>query len=223
LSSGRGITQQISKAFEDLVGGHIVMNGNTPEFQTPDGRVLPMTFLSSGTQELLPLLNVLQRLSYWQEHRIVYNEGARDAHGVPKSPGNTRPIVYVEEPEAHIFPPTQFELIKLFAWLSSDALLDFSWVITTHSPYILSSFNNLLEASQVAASKPNAKGEVAKLVEERYWIKASDFRAYCIREGKLEPIMDEETGLINGSYLDGISNEIGGQFDELLRIGYVEA
>jgi hypothetical protein len=107
--------------------------------------------------------------------------------------------------------------------MANDPMLSFEWVITTHSPYILSSFNNLLEAWQVAAAKPNAKDEVVKLIEERYWIKPSDFRAYCIHDGKLESIMDEETGLINGNYLDGISNEIGGQFDELLRIGYVKA
>jgi hypothetical protein len=106
--------------------------------------------------------------------------------------------------------------------LANDHLLDFSWVITTHSPYTLSSFNNLLEAWQVATARPDAKNEVEKLIEERYWIKPSDFKAYCIHDGKLESIMDDETGLINGNYLDGVSSEIGSQFDELLRIGYVE-
>ena len=107
--------------------------------------------------------------------------------------------------------------------MANEPILDASWVITTHSPYILSSFNNLLEAWQVAANKPDGKNEVAKLIDERYWIKPSDFKAYCIHDGKLESIMDEETGLINGNYLDGVSSEIGSQFDELLRIGYVEA
>jgi len=35
--------------------------------------------------------------------------------------------------------------------------------------------------------------------------------------------MDEETGLINGQYLDAISNKIGGDFDALLRIGYAKS
>ena len=223
LSSGRGVTQQISDAFEHIAGGRVVVHGNRPEFQADDNRVLPLNFLSSGTQELLPLFNVLERQCYWQEHRVVHNEGTRAFQNMPASPGETRPLMYVEEPETHIFPSTQFELVKLFAWLSSDLLLRFSWVIATHSPYILSSFNNLLEAWQAAASKPEAKDEVATLIGERYWIRPSDFKAYRIHDGKLESIMDEETGLINGEYLDGISNEIGSQFDELLRIGYVEA
>jgi len=135
----------------------------------------------------------------------------------------SKSLVYLEEPEANVFPSTQYDLIRLFSWLSRETRTDFSWVITTHSPYVLSSFNNLLEACQVATAKPDAKDEVERLIEERYWIKPSDFRAYCIHDGKLESIMDEETGLINGNYLDGVSNEIGRQFDELLRIGYVEA
>jgi hypothetical protein len=107
--------------------------------------------------------------------------------------------------------------------LANEVDFELHFTITTHSPYLLSAFNNLLEAWQVAATKPDAKDEVANLIEERYWIKPSDFKAYCIHDGNLESIMDEETGLINGNYLDGVSNEIGSQFDELLRIGYVEA
>jgi len=113
--------------------------------------------------------------------------------------------------------------VQLFAWLADDPVLDFNWVITTHSPYILSAFNNLIEASQVVAAKPELKNEVAKLIAEDYWVKSSDFKAYCIRDGILESIMDEETGLISGNYLDSVSETIGIEFDELLRLGYVES
>ena len=193
-----------------------------PRFQASDGRKLPLEVLSTGTQEMIPLFNILAQLMYFREHGVVI---ARAVYDPPRSErrATSRPFLYLEEPEANVFPKTQYALVQLFAWLASDPILDFSWAITTHSPYILSSFNNLLEAWQVAAAKPDAKGEVANLIEERYWIRPSDFKAYCIHDGKLESIMDEETGLINGNYLDGVSNEIGRQFDELLRIGYVEA
>ncbi len=182
-------------------------------FEDEKGVQLPMGMVSSGTQELVPLFRIFSKL-------------IRDSVAASGSNGPERireHFLIVEEPEAHIFPNTQYGLMRLFARLSSETWLNFSFAITTHSPYILSSFNNLLEAWQVAAAKPDAKDEVAKLIEERYWIRPSDFKAYCIHDGKLESIMDEETGLINGNYLDGVSNEIGSQFDELLRIGYVEA
>ena len=171
---------------------------------------------------MIPLFNILEQLMYTREH-LVAAERATYIPARPKTPVSSRPLIYLEEPEANVFPKTQYDLVKLFAWLANDSILCFDWVITTHSPYILSSFNNLLEAWQVAAAKPGAKDEIAKLIEERYWIRPSDFKAYCIHDGKLESIMDEETGLINGNYLDGVSDKIGSQFDELLRIGYVEA
>lgn len=223
LSSGRGVTQQIGEEFKRIARGYVVVHGSRPEFQADDSRVLPLTFLSSGTQELLPLFNVLERQFYWQEHRVVYNEGVRGFQNMPTSPGETRPLMYVEEPETHIFPSTQFELVKLFAWLSSDPVLRFSWVITTHSPYILSAFNNLIEAGQVAQAKPELKDEVAKVIPEKYWVNSDDFRAYSIHDGHLESIMDRETGLISANYLDQVSETIGMEFDELLRLGYVES
>jgi len=223
VTSGTNVTEQITMDMNQLVGGQVMsFPGGAPLFKSLDDRYLPLHLLSSGTQELLPLVNVLRRMAYEQEHVEV---SAFATYDPPRKEAaiRTRSLVYLEEPEAHVFPKTQYELVKIFAWLTNDPLLDFSWIITTHSPYILSSFNNLLEAWQVAATKPDARDEVLKLIEQRYWVRPSDFKAYCIHDGNLEPIMDEETGLINGNYLDGVSDEIGSQFDELLRIGYVDA
>jgi hypothetical protein len=184
-----------------------------------DDRLIPLERLSGGGKELFPLLSILD----------MYDRGRKGSEADLKLVDDSGNHLFVfdefkiEEPELSVFPQTQFELIKELASMAASQELDCRFVITTHSPYILSSFNNLLEAWQVAAAKPNTKNEVAKLIEERYWIKPSDFKAYSIHDGKLESIMDEDTFLINGNYLDGISNEIGSQFDELLRLGYVEA
>jgi hypothetical protein len=128
-------------------------------------------------------------------------------------------LVYLEEPEANIFPETQYELVRLFAWLSHEPTLDFSWVITTHSPYILSAFNNLIEAGQAARNNPTLHDEVARIIPERYWIKEGDFKAYAIEDGKLRSILNE-SGFIEGNYLDQVSEVIGNEFDELLRLEY---
>jgi hypothetical protein len=136
---------------------------------------------------------------------------------------NYGPLIYLEEPETGIFPKTQYDIVKLLAWFANDPVLSFEWSITTHSPYILSSFNNLLQAWQVgSAVSEAARRRVERLIDQRYWIDPCVFRAYCIADGKLESIMDEDTSLIDGKYLDSVSNEIGAQFDELLRIGYAK-
>jgi hypothetical protein len=125
----------------------------------------------------------------------------------------------VEEPELSIFPQTQYDLACMFGWLSSEPRLSFSFAITTHSPYTLSSFNNLIMAGQLANEKPELKDEVAKLVPEHFWIENGSFKAYCIHDGKLESILSE-SGLIDGEYLDSVSDTIGNEFDSLLRLEY---
>jgi predicted ATPase len=133
-----------------------------------------------------------------------------------------RPFIYIEEPEANIFPETQYSLVQVFAWLANDPILDFQWAITTHSPYLLSAFNDLIEAGRLGA-EGELRAEVNNIIPEKYWVKPGDFKAYSIHDGQLESIMDKETGLINGEYLDAISNKIGGDFDALLRIGYAKS
>ena len=198
--------------------GRLVRGEDAWLFAFDDGRVLPLSQLSSGSKELMPLFSVLEMYEYQR----------------PLTPGIEEPVgpqswfifddFFIEEPEGHIFPDMQKELVRYFAELSNTASLRPHFTITTHSPYILSSFNNLLQAWQVGMSGPDAtKKEVAALIDERYWIDPKDFKAYSIHDGQLESIMDEETGLINGTYLDGVSDEIGSQFDELLRIGYAKA
>jgi hypothetical protein len=183
-----------------------------------DGRFLPLSYLSSGSKQMLPILAALEY--YESERRKSGPLHTEELYGHKLYSFDNFTI---EELEASVFPQTQYELVRELAALANEVDFELHFTITTHSPYLLSAFNNLLEAWQVAATKPDAKDEVANLIEERYWIKPSDFKAYCIHDGNLESIMDEETGLINGNYLDGVSNEIGSQFDELLRIGYVEA
>jgi hypothetical protein len=127
--------------------------------------------------------------------------------------------IFIEEPELSIFPSTQYGLMRLFAWLSGERRLEFPFAITTHSPYTLSSFNNLIYAGQLASERPELKDEIARMVPERYWIENGSFRAYCIHDGLLKPILSE-SGLIDGEYLDSVSETIGNEFDSLLRLEY---
>ena len=113
-------------------------------------------------------------------------------------------------------------MVRLFAWLANDLILSFQWTITTHSPYILTAFNNLIEAGQVARAKPELKAEVAKLIPEQYWIKEGDFKAYAIEDGKLKSILNE-SGFVEGNYLDQISETISDEFDRLIKLEYDHA
>ncbi len=131
-------------------------------------------------------------------------------------------LIYLEEPEANVFPDTQYKLVRLFARLAHESFLDFSWVITTHSPYILTAFNDLIKAGLIAEEQPDKAPEVEKVIPRHFWIKPSDFAAYAFdgKDGILHPIMDDETKLINGDVLDDISEAISDEFGQLLEIQY---
>jgi hypothetical protein len=196
---------------EDIVGilgGRVIReNGNLLFRSLKDGRELPFQWLSSGTQELLPLLNPLANL--------VYNSSTNPMNVWEHFSPRMGPI-FIEEPELSVFPSTQYELMRLFAWLSREVRLAFPFVITTHSPYVLSSFNNLILAGQLGQDKRLKK----KLkIDEKCWIEPGTFKAYSIHDGKLESILSD-TGLINGEYLDSVSETIGNEFDEMLRLEY---
>jgi hypothetical protein len=220
LTTGRGVIQDVEKEMDGIAGGKVNVKDGKPYFLSEDGRNLPLSIQSSGTLELLPMLHVVNQLARFQEHVYARATAAMISPIADISKHNS--LAYLEEPESHIFPRTQYALVKLFAWLTNDPVLDFDWIITTHSPYILTAFNDLIKAGHIAAERPEKASEIEKIVPRQYWIKPGDFAAYAFdgKDGILHPIMDEETKLINGDVLDDISETISGEFGQLLEIQY---
>lgn len=58
----------------------------------------------------------------------------------------------IEEPEAHLFPSAQSVVVSLIANAYNRAESYCSYTITTHSPYILSAMNNLIQAENTLAA-----------------------------------------------------------------------
>lgn len=130
----------------------------------------------------------------------------------------------VEEPEAHLFPIAQKSLIELLA-LMVNQNDENQLIITTHSPYILSVFNNLLFAQRVVDKNPSAEAEIAELIPKEFWLKANDFSAYSLGNSSIEEdpkycesIFNQQTGAIKQNYLDAVSEMLGGDFNALYRI-----
>jgi energy-coupling factor transporter ATP-binding protein EcfA2 len=221
----RRVIDEIRQEILHIVGGHIEGRNTSAKFrQASDGRSIPLTLLSSGTQELLPLLNVLGQIATGQRDKIIFPR-PNNLPGMPSQIILSKGLIYLEEPEANVFPNTQYQLVRLFARLSQEPTLDFSWVITTHSPYILTAFNTLIEAWR-AGNKEGKRAKVANIIPEKYWVNESDFAAYSIHNGVLVPIFEKEqegvegSGLIDGDYLDSVSDQLGGEFEKLLDIEY---
>jgi hypothetical protein len=169
-------------------------------------------------------LNVLGQVATGQRDRIIFPR-PNNLPGMPNLIIQSKGLIYLEEPEANVFPDTQYQLVRLFARLSHESILDFSWVITTHSPYILTAFNTLIEAWRVG-NKEGKHDQAAAIIPEKYWVSENDFAAYSIHDGVLTSIFSKEeegkegSGLIDGDFLDSVSDQLGGEFDKLLDIEY---
>ncbi len=137
---------------------------------------------------------------------------------------NQKVLRIIEEPEAHLFPEAQKLVIELLAMMvNSDD--DNQVIITTHSPYVLTVFNNLLFADRVIKSNESVKGEVAKVVDVNSLISSSDFSSYSLGEQLEEGndtyclnIINEKTGLIDQNYLDTVSETLNGDFRALYSL-----
>jgi predicted ATPase len=131
----------------------------------------------------------------------------------------------IEEPEAHLFPVAQKQLIELLA-LMVNYQPENQLIITTHSPYILTVFNHLLFASRVVAKNPAAEEEVKEIVDKDYWLDPNEFSAYSLGNESFpednakycESIFDTEMGMLQQNYLDTVSEILGWEFNTLYRI-----
>ncbi|MBF0212626.1 MAG: AAA family ATPase [Magnetococcales bacterium] len=120
----------------------------------------------------------------------------------------------VEEPEAHLFPEAQRNIVALMS-LFLSAMPRNQFVITTHSPYILSSANNLLYAHQVGQKKPE---ETGKIVDPKLWMDPKRVGAYFVENGGIRSIMDDELGMMRAEEIDSVSRKINEEFDRLFDL-----
>jgi hypothetical protein len=149
-----------------------------------DGKKVTLELLSSGQREALPLALV-----------FAYIISSRRQAGEFTN-------IYVEEPEAHLFPDAQEEISRLISFLSHNADRQAAFAITTHSPYILAAFNNLIKAGNIVQQKPALKNAVCTIIPESMHINVERFSAYALKDGRAEDIIDGETSLISAAAID---------------------
>jgi predicted ATP-dependent endonuclease of OLD family len=167
-----------------------------------DGSKITPEFLSSGQQEALPLVIVLTYIISLPRKSSEFTN------------------IYLEEPEAHLFPNAQEEISRLISFLQNNSNQKVKFVITTHSPYILSAFNNLIKAGNILKQNPALKDAVCKVIPESMHIDIDRFSAYSQENGKAVNIIDAETNLINADAIDGVSEIIMETFNTLLDIEF---
>lgn len=183
-------TEQVKEALtlvKSILKGDYVNDTDGEKIYFDDNHWVKLMYGSSGQQEalwiaLLCFIIVLQNKNYF---------------------------LIIEEPEAHLFPSAQFEISKLITLVSTST--NSNIIVTTHSPYILSSFNVLLLAGKIKKTTP---------VRNMFKISDKSFEAYKLTKEngrtKLSSILDKEEGMISFDYIDNISKKIDDMIDQLL-------
>lgn len=159
-------------------------------------RYVKINFASSGQQEIVWVFNLL--FYYLMEDRKVF--------------------LILEEPESHLYPDSQQAIGEVLGLFLNEGNAE---LITTHSPYLLGTFNYLLLAGQTKSQKID---EIKKKLHRRYWITADTAAAYHIHDGRMDSALDVDDGLtlINNALIDGASDSINEISNYIIDHSYEE-
>lgn len=126
---------------------------------------------------------------------------------------NRRAFVVIEEPEAHLFPIAQKDMISLIALMINAT--DSRVIITTHSPYILTSSNILLFSEKV---ENNYRGEEKPVIPRSIRLYYHKFAAFKVENtaDSLTSLMDENSHMISTDYIDKVSEITNNELEHLL-------
>lgn len=187
-----------------------------------NGQELDLNVASSGLQSLTPLYVMVRYLTsiyFSVSHDNVEQSILRDslmktvaAECHEMSATEQLSIVnsmltahhtdlYVEEPEAHIFPSTQRSLVYALVGMLNENP-SHSCFLATHSPYIMTAFNNLILAGDTAAESVEKSEKVAQRIPLHETLQYDDVAAFQLKNGMSYSIMDDEFKLISAEALD---------------------
>lgn len=190
--------KSISKLVSDLICGvHLTEKGQ--DWIVGDNGKINLSNSSSGQQEVLPMAMVLSTWPYAPSSIFIRS-------------------FIIEEPEAHLFPIAQGQIASLIAAAYNAKDRQGSFTITTHSPYILTAINNLIQAGNVATMINGKKDKLFNIVPENQIISFEDVSAYLVDKGVAKPILDKEVSLIQAEAIDSVSEYFSTKFEQLIEL-----
>ena len=175
-------------------------NGENPDeegdkIRIENGNYIKLLFASSGQQEAVWIIQMILLL--------ILNK--------------QKVFIVIEEPEAHLFPEAQKNIINLITLLAN--VNDNQVFITTHSPYLLTSLNNLVYAYQVGQKHPE---KVSEIVDKQLWLNPEKLQAYFVggkhNKGRIRSIIHPELQIIQTEEIDSASSINNEEYDLLFDL-----
>ena len=183
------VKQALNLIKKILRGTYRYSNGEE-QIVLEDGKYVKINYSSSGQQECVWILNLLF-------YHLIQQK---------------RTLFIVEEPESHLFPESQKYISEFIALVVK---MGHSILLTTHSPYVLGTLNNLLYAGTLA---PKYQDDADKIISKLFWIEHDKFDSWFVEDGTIENCMDREIQMIQNERIDEISKVINADFDMLLEL-----
>ncbi len=181
--------------------GEYFYNSGQEELWIEDGdeNAVKINFASSGQQEILWVFNFLYALLLREE----------------------KTFVIIEEPEAHIYPTLQKDVMEFISMFTKYG--DNEVFITTHSPYILTTVNNLYYAGVLADE--GHETQIRKLLENKSMIRKGKLSAYKIlgkeqadADKRIVSLLQEDGMEIKTELIDDVSAQINELYTSLYDI-----
>lgn len=182
--------QLAQQQITEILKGSYRYNSGDERLEINNNHYVKINFTSSGQQEVVWILNLLY-------YYLLQNQKTN---------------FIIEEPESHLFPDAQKQITELVALVHNEGNSIF---LTTHSPYVLGSLNNLLYAAQ--SSKHDAEA-ANQIISSKFWISPESFGSWFFENGTIEDGMDAEMHLINNERIDKISIAINDDYDKFFEL-----
>ncbi|MBO6193242.1 MAG: AAA family ATPase [Clostridiales bacterium] len=195
MQKGQIKNQDVDMAIElmhQILRGEYISDSDGEKVFIDQKHWVKLLFSSSGQQEALWILNILF-LSILEGRKTYF---------------------IIEEPEAHLFPIAQKAIMELIALVHNSN--GSQMLITTHSPYVLTATNLLVYSGNVEG---DSSGE--SVIERKMRLKRGVLKAYRFRtskENSIRLITESETGLIDSSQIDEVSELINLDTDRLIKL-----
>lgn len=218
----------------------------------PNGKPITSFYASSGVQSIMPIdvmtdyvMGVVGKVVKFSMSDLmnrlmesldtdVRNEIVHGAHEVTEE--ELAPIrekmkyqsaqLFIEEPEQNLYPDAQRKLvqniIRHLKAVKSVGKHRSMVVLTTHSPYVLSTLNVLMADAAAVEKKPGDE-RLKDVVDESTLLPTDAFSAYFInKDGVFEDIKDMEIPMLSGIDLDSVSDWVDEHVGRINEILYAE-
>jgi AAA15 family ATPase/GTPase len=182
--------EYLQKLNNDILKGSYIADKYNDYIRMQGSKDVKISYASSGQQEVIWLLNLLY------------------AFAVEKR----KCVIIIEEPETHLHPEAQYMLAKCIAAFSNYTKSEV--IVSTHSPYVLSSFNNLIYAGKCRQSSVE-HNKLNSIIHSESWLDPDTFSAYVLEQGEIRSIKDDDLAMIDIADLDAIASSQDTEYEQM--------